>query len=372
MGSETKISVVAPPAGEVERLDLDPFYKKYLNCDGFPIVSSGRVSDAALREAAYLIGKMLGHRSDLLKAMIDREVRLVVMAPDEFTTDVPEHATLVPKAYWDKRTRGLGATDERLAVSVGEENLLGLEGDPYAEESIMVHEFGHAIHEMAMKSVDPEFQGKLELAFNQAGVAGLWKGFYAGTNPAEYWAEGVQSWFDTNRENDDDHNHVDTREELIEHDPMLAELIGSVFGQNSWRYQKPGSRDSRAHLAEFDWDAAPKFEWPERLIEAYETYLTGEDREVITLQPMEDLKNDSATGDSGPAVSIRFENKTDRPVKIFWVGFDGVRREYHTLLASRRYEQGTYGGHLWIVTGEDGKDIGWLRAINTNGKVEIK
>ena len=43
---------------------------------------------------------------------------------------------------------------------------------------------------------------------------GLWKGKYAATNFHEYWAEGVQSWFDTNRENDHDHNHVNTREEL--------------------------------------------------------------------------------------------------------------------------------------------------------------
>ena len=44
---------------------------------------------------------------------------------------------------------------------------------------------------------------------------------YAATDEHEYWAEGVQSWFDTNRENDAIHNHVDTREELLEYDPAL-------------------------------------------------------------------------------------------------------------------------------------------------------
>ena len=40
---------------------------------------------------------------------------------------------------------------------------------------------------------------------------GLWKGKYASVNHHEYFAEGVQSWFDNNRENDHDHNHVNTR-----------------------------------------------------------------------------------------------------------------------------------------------------------------
>ena len=34
-------------------------------------------------------------------------------------------------------------------------------------------------------------------------------------NHHEYFAEGVQSWFDNNRENDHDHNHVNTRAELL-------------------------------------------------------------------------------------------------------------------------------------------------------------
>ena len=38
---------------------------------------------------------------------------------------------MTPKAYWDKRARGLGATPERPAVSCGEENLLNLQGDWY-------------------------------------------------------------------------------------------------------------------------------------------------------------------------------------------------------------------------------------------------
>ena len=88
--------VVPPPADEVERLSLDPFYEKYLSYKGFPIVSSGKVSDYALKEAAFLIEQMIGDREDIMGALIENKVRLAIMAPDEFTTDIPEHATLEP------------------------------------------------------------------------------------------------------------------------------------------------------------------------------------------------------------------------------------------------------------------------------------
>ncbi|MDA7675153.1 hypothetical protein N8583_02130, partial [Akkermansiaceae bacterium] len=66
----------------------------------------------------------------------------------------------------------------------------------------------------------------------------------------EYWAEAVQSWFGTNREDDHDHNHVNTRAELIAYDPAIAKLCAEVFGENDWVYQRPDhpSRKNEPHL----------------------------------------------------------------------------------------------------------------------------
>jgi hypothetical protein len=361
-----------PPAGEVERLELSSFYQKYLSYKGFPIVASQKVSDYALREAAYLIDQMLGEREDILDAMTENKVRLAIMAPDEFTTDIPEHATLQPKVYWDKRARGLGASRERPAVSVGEENLLGFRGDPYSTESIMVHEFAHAIHLMGVNSVDPDFQKQLEKVFNRAALKGLWRGKYAGKNPSEYWAESVQSWFDTNREDDHDHNHVDTREELKEHDPEVAKLVESIFGKNDWRYSFPKERADEPHLSGFDVKTAPVFAWPKDLVEAYEALDRGEDRQLVPLQVMELLEKDSSSGESGKSINLRFDNESDQKVSTFWIGFDGLRRHYADIDPKRRHEQQTYGKHLWVVTGEDGKDLGWLAAPEKDARVVIK
>ena len=242
---------------------LDGFYQKYLDAGGLPIVSSGRVRDDALREAAWILDQVLSGRGDIREALAKNGVRLVVMAHDEYTTDVPEHAKLEPKDYWDRRARGLGPSRAAPAVSCGEENLLCFPGDHYARESILIHEFAHAIHQMGLSTVDPTFDQRLNQAFGRAIGLGKWKGYYAATNPAEYWAEGVQSWFGNNRENDGVHNHVNTRAELEEYDPPLAALCREVFGGRQWTYQKPADRPEagRAHLKDWKPADAPTFKW---------------------------------------------------------------------------------------------------------------
>lgn len=244
---------------------LDPFYRKSLIVGGLPVVSSGRTSDAALREAAWIVRHVLEGRDDILAAMASNHTRLAVMAYDEFTTDIPEHANLTPRVYWNRRARGLGASPDAPAVSCAEENLLGFPGDPYSTENICIHEFAHAIHEMGMSRIDPTFDARLSAAFHSATNRGLWRGTYAASNRHEYWAEGTQSWFDDNRENDALHNHVNTRAELKEYDPTLAAVCAEVYGDKPWKYRKPALREAadRAHLAGFDPAKAPRFRWRE-------------------------------------------------------------------------------------------------------------
>ncbi len=252
-----------------EHLKLPAFYKKSTRVKGFPIVSSDKVSDFALKEAAYLIDKMIGHRQDIIDNMIKRNCRLVVMAYNELTTQVPEHSKMTPAKFWDRRARGLGSSRSDPVVSCAEENLLCYPGDPYNTENIMIHEFAHAIHLNGIYDVDMTFDKRLAETYKAAMAGGLWKSKYAANNKAEYWAEGVQSWFNTNRPPDHDHNHVDTREELKEYDPALAKLVGEIFGDTGWRYQCPSQRKSPGHLTGFDPLDAPTFSWPKELNDHY-------------------------------------------------------------------------------------------------------
>ena len=249
--------ITAPPAS----WKLSPFYEKHVDLDGFPVLSSAKVSDYALKEAAYIVQSMTATRPEILKAMAANKVRLAVMAAGERTVDIPEHSDLKPAAYWNRRARGLGSTPSRPAVSCAEENLLCLKGDPYSTENILVHEFAHAMHEMGMNTVDPTFDKRLKTAFESAKAKGLWKGTYAASNRMEYWAEGVQSWFGTNRHDDNQHNHVDTRDELKAYDPDLAKLIAEVYPRNDWQYIRPPDRKAPGHLTGYNPANAPTFSW---------------------------------------------------------------------------------------------------------------
>jgi hypothetical protein len=161
----------------------------------------------------------------------------------------------------------MGGSETDPFCSCAEENLLGYPGDPYSTECILIHEFAHSIHLRGMANVDPGFDGRVQRAHAAAVAAGLWRGTYAAVDHHEYFAEGVQSWFDDNRENDHDHNHVDTRAELEEYDPALAALCREVFGDTVLRYTKPATR-LHGHLEGYDPSMTPTFVWPERLAEA--------------------------------------------------------------------------------------------------------
>lgn len=264
---------VAPPTPILrETFALGEHYQKALLVEGFPIVSSEKVPDNALYEAAAIIGKMLKNRPDILQKLGENKIRLSIMAASERTSDLPEHSDLFPHEFWNRRARGLGATRERPAVSCGEENLLHNPGDPYGTESIMVHEFAHAIHLMAVNDLDPTFDQRLEDTYKDAMARGLWKGKYAADNSREYFAEAVQSWFDTNRENDALHNHVNTREELIEYDPGAAKLVAEVFGENDWRYLRADhpSRKDEPHLENLDRSQLTPFAWKKEEQSAYD------------------------------------------------------------------------------------------------------
>lgn len=270
VGCETaKPSSLGPAAAKVgavpdpvrQSLKLGSFYQKHLDAAGLPVLGSTNVSDFALLEARWILTHMLSHRPEILRAMATNGNRVVVMAYNEYTTDLPEQADMKPKVFWDRRARGLGGD----LTSCGEENLLNFPGDPYFTENILIHEFGHAIAQIGMPAVDPTFVPRLRTAYQRAKAAGLFPGTYAITDMDEYWAEAVQDWFDNNRENDAQHNHVNTRAELKAYDPPLAALCAEVFGEVDWRYHKPMTRPAggRLHLTGFDPAKSPRFRWRE-------------------------------------------------------------------------------------------------------------
>lgn len=234
-------AVGAPPEAvfarfrEADREVARQFYQKYLDVNGLAVVASGDVADEALQRTRFLVLHLLAGRPDVLRAMADHGTRLIVIGRDQVYTDMPEYRNHPNPAYQNERVRGTGGFD---VTSFGEENLLNLALDRYDDESIGVHEFCHTI-DAALGRIDPAWRGRLRQTFQSVTQKGLWRNAYAGSNPAEYWAEICQSYFDCNRVNNWNHGPAGTREQLKVYDPEGYELVRTTFKltpENDWRY----------------------------------------------------------------------------------------------------------------------------------------
>jgi hypothetical protein len=246
--------IAAPP----ESLGLDPFYKKYTDAFGIPIVSSEHVRDAALLMARDIVNYMLVKRPDIRAVMIDRKSRVLVMAQTEGETDLPERrewkkpaiddrrltdgerarynapggiASMTDKEYWNGRARGMGGN----VTSCAEENLLGLPGTRYFGEHITVHEFSHNIMG-ALRTADPALFAEIQPAFDAAKAKGLYRDArgqaqYAINTVAEYFAEGTQWWFWSNIEFYDGTTkaRVQSPDDLKAYDPALFGILERIY-----------------------------------------------------------------------------------------------------------------------------------------------
>jgi hypothetical protein len=239
-------SVTAPPAA----LELDPFYRKYTDAHGIPVVTSDKVPDAALLMARDIVKFMLADRPDLRKELMRKKWKLAIMAETEVTYDIPEHrkfrplplidderltpeqrdnyhkpggvGTMTGEQYWNARGRGFGGEPNgENTTSCAEENLLGYPGTRYFGSSICVHEFSHGIMRGAIYTVDPEYRKAVEEAYAAAKKQGLSSAQgYPGNNFNEYWATGIEAYvFGSGRD----------RDSLIAADPRLYELVRQVI-----------------------------------------------------------------------------------------------------------------------------------------------
>jgi alpha-glucosidase len=270
--------ILNPYSPQALRKTLDPFYKQHIVADGLVVAGSEKVSLYALREAGYLANKMLANRPDVMRDLWEkRKMFVAVMAYCELQTDLPDCRGM--SLWWAYRARGLGSRP----VSCGEENLLDLKGDPYKGENIFIHEFAHGINSV----LGEDFNVRLRELYDQAKQSGRFGGYAIDGGVAEFWAEGVQTWFECNGRKRPKSGrgsdsftvlgpqgelvcHLTTREQLKTYCPELARLLDNTFRQNKWVYVPVAKRLDQPHLSGFDPNDAPEFRWPAAVIEAYD------------------------------------------------------------------------------------------------------
>lgn len=211
-----------------------PFFDKFTDAQGIPVVASADVPDRGLLVARDVILHMLTNSPSIQQQMIDEGYKLGVMADTDSTMDIPWYSDLekpdgidedvTVAEYWNQRARGLGGDE----VTCAEENILGYPGTKYFGENILVHEFSHSIHQ-AIRETDPELARKIESAYQDAMANGLWEDHYASTNAAEYWAEGTQFWFNSNYQYEHGDRTVLNSADLMRYDPKLYSLLEKVY-----------------------------------------------------------------------------------------------------------------------------------------------
>ena len=366
---------VPPPAAVREAFDLDLFYQQWVDVNGFPVLASANVSPYAVKEAAYLIRQVLGHRLDILRTFAQNKERFSIIGYNETTTQIPEYSYLQPDFYQDIRNRGLGSADRNLTTSCSEENLLHYQEDPYFGFSVLFHELAHAVHERGLNRIDPEFDNLLRITYKAAMTKGLWKDTFAAVNHKEYWAEASEAWFNPKTTASFD-RFGDTREDLKAYDPDLAALLIEVYGDDEWRYVPPETRLHEPHLQGFDPQNSPTFQWPPDTLALYEAFTrdpksTGDGRWVnLQAYPPSELPRLQASRRGGNTTLIVIGNFGVDDVHVYWVALDGTEY-FHNRLRGDMASYDTHVGGLWLLKDDNGKPLSVYRAETKMGRILI-
>jgi hypothetical protein len=253
-------SVNPPPA----KFHIDPYYTKFTYAREFWVLGSRHVRDDALLRANHVIRRMFAYRHDILKALIADGVRLVVLGSDEKLSDLPEFTGAKGQAGFDA-VRYLDYTPNLKLMVVPEENVLGLPNEPFAGRCMVIGVFAKALYqvtglrpaipnfdnrpdrqqyELRVKRLDIEFDHRLGKLYEDAVSKSLWQGTAAARNRIDYWAAGVEAYFDAAGEGEPPNlaaRPITTREMLKEYDPALYALVDETMAYKEhvdWRFKR--------------------------------------------------------------------------------------------------------------------------------------
>ena len=104
-------------------------------------------------------------------------------------------------------------------------------------------------YELRVKRLDVEFDQKLHKTYDGAMTKGLWKGTAAARDRGEYWAAGLEAYFDAagaGQPPQGTDRPITTREALKAYDPELYALVDETMAYREhvdWRFKRPMSRD---------------------------------------------------------------------------------------------------------------------------------
>ena len=311
-----------------DAFELDPLFQQWIDVEGFPVVASAQVNPYTIKEAAWLIQQMIGHRPDVLQALVQNRVRFTVIAYTEIPTQISEYSDGRPN-FLAYLMRGFAGGRGHPTVTLSEEGLLP-DPDHSRFYNAVIHGFAHRIHLSGLSTIDPTFDSRLKIAYDAAMEKGLWQGTYAASDRREYWAEGTQGWFHP-KGGSSFHNFGNTRQALKTYDPDLAALLTEVYSDSGWRYTLPTARTHLPHLQGFSLRDLPTFQLLPELEELERQFRNpnsdGGGR-WVDLRPYDPTLLPSLIESItfGPPTMVAFVNLTQADVLLYGVRYDGTEK----------------------------------------------
>ena len=154
-----------------------------------------QVNPYALKEAAWLILKMIRHRPDIIRVMVGNSARFAVIAHTEVITEIPEYRSDPRPDFLVFRERGWGGT-EGGTISTSEEDILNYRGSFAIRYEALLHELAHGVHILGLNTLDPnDLISGSRSSYEASMKKRLWQGTYAASDRREYWAEATHAWF---------------------------------------------------------------------------------------------------------------------------------------------------------------------------------
>ena len=340
--------------------------------EGLPVLASEKVNPYALKEAAWLIWRMIGHRPEILHTFVQKRVRFVVIGNTEIPTDIPDCSDQGPDflVYWHS---GLGGCKSgHTGVGSSEEILLHYPGG--VSNNVLFHGFAHTIHRFGLNTVDPTFNNRLQIVYDAAMEKGLWQGTYASADRGEYWAEATRAWFHPKSGGSFKGN---TRQALKVYDPGIAALLAEVYGDSGWRYTPLATRTHLPHLQGFDPQDSPTSQgWPE-LAELYHQQLRNPNSDGggrwVDLRPYDPnlLPSLIESITFGPRTHIAIVNLTQADVLLYKVRYDGTEGFSHRLLPWHTRVSSPMVNEIRLIKDLNGRNLAVFQTVEKIGRILI-
>ena len=208
---------------------INTFYQKYASANGIVIATSANVSDEAIIRDCVLLLDMYAKLDNARKSLISQKVFFTLIAQSEQLSSLPEISSVYGTSL-DQRARGLGSMTPTICA---EDSIMCMRGDPWVNDCICPHEYGHTLADLAIGRGEPAMAAELKTIYNDIVASGRLANAYVhqdgGTSGLMAW--GVQAWYDCaiNGTNGAYHSDINTRAELAKELPDFYDFLARIL-----------------------------------------------------------------------------------------------------------------------------------------------